>query len=106
MKDNILQKMISNVLRKTADDIDAGVYSCEEQDILHSLDALSNLNSQREFSKEEACKYLNMSRSTFDTNIRNGIIPKGQKRLGFKELSWTKADLEKAIVESQRTINN
>ena len=46
-----------------------------------------------------------MSRSTFDTYIRNGILPKGQKRLGFKELSWTKCDLEKAIIKENNTTN-
>ena len=46
-----------------------------------------------------------MSRSTFDTYIRNGILPKGQKRLGFKELSWTKCDLEKAIIKANNTTN-
>jgi hypothetical protein len=35
-----------------------------------------------------------MSRSTFDTYIRNGYIPKGKKQLGFKELSWNKYDLD------------
>lgn len=36
---------------------------------------------------------MNLSRSTFDTYIRNGWIPKGKKVRGFKELSWRLIDL-------------
>lgn len=44
-------------------------------------------------SKAQACEYLNISRSTFDKMIKEGKIPKGKKRQGFKELSWTKEQL-------------
>ena len=60
--------------------------------------SLANLaNKKRGLSKEQACQYLNLSRSTFDTYIRNGWLPKGQKRLGFKELSWTPCELDKSL---------
>lgn len=49
-------------------------------------------------SKYEACLYLNMSRSTFDSNVKQGVIPKGKKRLGFKEIYWLKSDLDKVLV--------
>ena len=45
-------------------------------------------------SKEQAYDYLHLSRSTFDTYVRNDYIPRGQKILGFKELGWVKADLD------------
>jgi len=77
MKNDIFKKMLSNVLRKTADDLDSGVYDCNDDEIADTLDILSSMNSTRELSKEEACRYLNMSRSTFDTYIRNGWIPQG-----------------------------
>lgn len=38
-----------------------------------------------------------MSRATFDNYVRNGIIPKGIKRPGFKELSWDKKTLDASI---------
>lgn len=45
-------------------------------------------------SKEKACNYLNMSRSKFDSKVLEGTIPKGRKRLGFKELVWYLDELD------------
>ena len=45
-------------------------------------------------SKEQACIYLNMSRSRFDDLVRQGKLPKGKKRAGFKELFWYKDELK------------
>lgn len=42
-------------------------------------------------SKAQACDYLKVSRSTFDQMIRNGLIPKGEKHRGLKELTWKKS---------------
>lgn len=90
----LLQKILSKLLRQTADDIDQGKYKCDKSEWEHAVDQLSQFNQYRELSKEEACKYLNLSRSSFDTYVRNGWIPKGIKKLGFKELSWHKSDLD------------
>lgn len=91
----LLQKILSKLLRQTADDIDQGKYEkCPEEEISKAIDLLGQANSSRQLSKEEACSYLNLSRSSFDTYVRNGWIPKGKKTLGFKELSWAKQDLD------------
>lgn len=44
-------------------------------------------------SKEQACIYLNMSRSKFDQYIREGKLPKGRKRMGFTEKIFYKDEL-------------
>ena len=44
-------------------------------------------------SKETACGLLGISRSTFDARVREGSLPKGQHRRGFKELVWNKNEL-------------
>lgn len=89
MKD-ILIKTLELLLEKIKSD------SCEltEVEMLQALELLEKANHDRGMSKEEACRYLNLSRSTFDTYIRNGWIPKGEKRIGFKELSWLQSDLD------------
>ena len=46
-------------------------------------------------SKIAACDYLGVSRATFDNYVKNGYIPKGEQKYGFKELSWRKYDLDK-----------
>lgn len=89
-----LQNVLSKLLRQTADDLDQGKYKCSSEEIESAIDSISSFNQERHLSKEQACNYLNMSRSTFDTYIRNGYIPKGTKQLGFKELSWNKYDLD------------
>ena len=51
------------------------------------------------FSKESACKYLNISRATFDNLVRDGKLPKGHKEVGFKELSWSKYELDEYVTK-------
>lgn len=45
-------------------------------------------------SKYSACKYLNISRQTFDSYIRDRKLPIGIKRAEFKEFIWYKRDLD------------
>ena len=57
---------------------------------------LQKINS-KELSKVESAEYIGVSRATFDNYINKGLIPKGRKRQGFKELSWNKSDLDKFL---------
>ena len=50
--------------------------------------------AHRPMSKEQACNYLNLSRSRFDDLVRERKIPKGRKRVGYKELSWYQDELD------------
>lgn len=95
----LLQKILSKLLRQTADDLDQGKYQCPEEECEKTFDTIAQFNQSRELSKEDACSYLNLSRSTFDTYIRCGWIPKGKKKRGFKELSWSKFDLDIACLK-------
>lgn len=45
-------------------------------------------------SKEQACNYLNLSRSRFDDLVRERKIPKGRKVVGYKEKRWYKDELD------------
>lgn len=92
-----MKNIVIKALEVLLDKIKADSSNMTEEEMLQALDLLEKANHDRGMSKEEACKYLNMSRSTFDTYIRNGYIPNGQKRLGFKELSWLQSDLDIAV---------
>jgi predicted DNA-binding transcriptional regulator AlpA len=48
-------------------------------------------------SKEQACTYLNMSRSKFDQYVSEGKLPKGKKRVGHNELDWFKDELDRCL---------
>lgn len=86
---------VRDLLLRIVADIDAGNSNLSEEDTLAIVDILHKYTYKDElFSKYQACRYLHISRSTFDLYVRKGQIPKGKKRAGFKELSWTKNELD------------
>lgn len=87
-------KVISQLLRQLADDVDAGKFECDKEQMTQVITQLAEFNTEF-LSKAQACDYLNISRSTFDKLVKEGKLPKGKKRLGFKELSWKKEELWK-----------
>ena len=87
--------IIKNQLLKIISDIDAG--NCdlsldEEIEVINFINKLSNKECR--MSKYEAYSYLNISRAKFDNLVKEGKLPKGKKQQGFKELSWTKRELD------------
>lgn len=91
-----MNKILAKVLRDIADEVDAGNYQCSDEEMSSIISDISRLNSERPLSKEQSCQYLNMSRSTFDDYVKKELLLKGKKVLGFKELSWTKEELDSA----------
>ena len=87
---NPLKKTIVRLLREVADRIDVGT---SEISATEAMDIISML-SHEPMSKEKACIFLNLSRSRFDDLVREGKLPKGRKRIGFRELHWWKDELE------------
>ena len=90
---NFLKRAITKLLRETADKIDSGNCELNEE---QAMDIMSVIGHEV-LSKDEACSYLNLSRSRFDDLVREGKIPKGKKRRGFKELIFYKDELEVAL---------
>lgn len=89
-------KVIRNMLAKIIDDIDAGnsnIDASQGEEIIEYLTFMTN--RQEKLSIYQACKYLGVSRATFDNWVREGKLPKGRKQAGFKELFYYKSDLEK-----------
>lgn len=94
--------VIRSLLLKIVDDIDAGNSNINEADSIEIVKALSEYTRKdKGISKYSACKYLNISRATFDNYVREGKIPKGKHEIGFKELRWYKKDLDKFIEKSR-----
>ena len=85
-----LNNLIANRLRELADKFEANTSEATEQ---QCLDILHIIGHER-MSKEQACTYMNLSRSRFDDLVREKKIPKGQKRTGFKELIWYRDELD------------
>lgn len=83
---NIIIKLLEDALRR----LKADTCTITEEEAL----AIINNMTHVAISKEKASLYLNMSRSKFDSLVSDGTIPKGRKRVGFKELVWYIDELE------------
>lgn len=88
-------KIIKDLLLKVINEIDSGNSELSEKEAIQVVVNLRELTDRtKKLSKYESCRYLNISRATFDNYIRAGKIPKGRHEAGFKELSWEKKDLD------------
>lgn len=96
-EENMIE-VIKRYLLKIVDDLDTGNSNINDEEALELVDTLKRFtDKESRISKYEACKYLNISRATFDNYVREGKLPKGKKVAGFKELSYSKKDLDEFI---------
>lgn len=93
-----IKKYFVKILRETADNIDVGNTEYNEEQALQVMEMIAH----QPMSKEAASIYLNMSTKNFDALVRKGAIPKGRKRIGFKELVWYKDELDKCKSRNKR----
>lgn len=84
---------VTRLLRRTADDLDAGNSELSESEALDIMDTLCHTA----LSKAQAYTYLNTKRSNFDKLVRDRVLPKGKKRKGFKELVWYRDELDSVL---------
>ena len=90
-----MQKLISNMLRKIADNLDAGTSKKKKKGCHKVLNTINLMeNGDEELSKLEAAEYIGVCRATFDNYVSNGLIPKGKNHDGTKALFWFKSDLD------------
>lgn len=88
-----IQKILSGLLRRCADSLDAGNTPLDEKDMEYLLDSVRYVTEEK-LSKYQAAQYLGMNTKQFDYLIGLGRLPKGRKQAGFKEIFWYKKDLE------------
>ena len=88
--------IIRELLQKIIYDIDTGNSNMSEQEqeeVIKSLRKYTRRDGN--WSKYQAYTFLNMSRSNFDRLVREGVIPRGRKIAGYKELFWKEKDIRK-----------
>ena len=91
---SIIRKLLVDII----ENIDAGNSNISEAEEFEVIDIIRRFTDKTErLSKYEACKYLNVSRATFDNYVRDCKLPKGKKVAGFNELSWSKKELDEYI---------
>jgi predicted DNA-binding transcriptional regulator AlpA len=87
-------QIIKEQLLRVVDDIDAGNTNMTEEEEIKIAKFLNRtLRKDRPINKYQAYTYLGISRAKFDNMVREGIIPRGKKVAGSKELRWCKKDL-------------
>lgn len=95
----IIKQLLLNIIQ----DIDSGNSNITEEEAVEIVDSLKRFTDRsKRLSKYEACKYLNISRATFDNYVREGRLPKGTKEAGFKELSWSRKELDDFINNNRK----
>lgn len=97
---NARLRILRKLLEESINNIDAGNSNHNEKELDAIIKDLTKLNRGiKRISKREACeKILKCSPSTFDNYIKIGLIPKGHKEAGFKELSWSERDFDEATM--------
>lgn len=90
-----INSFIAKMLRDIANKLDNDTCELTEDEAMDIVNVLAH----EALSKEEACIYMNLKTTRFDDLVRDGIIPKGVKRKGWKEIRWYKDDLIKVIKE-------
>lgn len=80
---------------KIVDDIDANNTDASEEELYEVVDLLKRYNFRDKYiSKYQAFTYLNISRAKFDNLVREGVLPRGKKVEGFKELQWSLKEIK------------
>lgn len=92
--------IVRELLLDCVKNIDAGNSNKTEAELDEIVKFLSTMNTGvKRISKAYACEYiLHCSHSTFDKYVALGLIPKGKKEVGFKELSWSENDFNEAVM--------
>lgn len=77
---------------KRIDNGDCNINNEEAEELITVMRKYTDKDER--MSKYQACKYLHISRATFDNYVSYGWIPRGIHQQGFKELYWLKKDLD------------
>lgn len=93
-----LNKLITKLLRETADKIDSGNCELTESEAMDIMSVLAH----RAMSMEQACRYLNLRNSRFRQLVSEGKLPKGRKVLGRSGLTWYQDELDEYIKRKTR----
>lgn len=72
----------------------------EDKCEMTSAEAMSLIGTltHEAMSKEQVLIMLGWSRSRFDDYCARGLMPKGRKRAGWKELVWFKDEINDALI--------
>lgn len=99
-----MRSLINSFLDMTLRDLLKTTANLTEEEMCTIIDNFLNISdtlnankeSQKGLCRTEAYQYLRLSRSAFDSKVKNGILPKGLKTPG-KGPIWFKKDLDEYL---------
>ena len=98
-------RVIKSLLERIINDIDCGNSNITEDEAMDIIKIIKSYTDKTQrLSKYQACQKLNVSGATFDNLVREGVIPRGEKVVGFKELFWKEKTLDE-VIKSRRNGN-
>lgn len=98
---NIITKLLIKELDSLKDRLKSDNCNLSEEEAMDILKIVAH----ESLSKDQACSFLNIKRSRFGELIREGKIPEGRKRRGFKELCFYKDELMAAMTKIKNEKN-
>lgn len=94
----VTRLLLINLYQGLADSLREGTLSLTEEQahtLLQGFSPLKHKSMQlRICNITQACRYIGVSQPTFRKLVRQGVLPKGEKIAGFRELIWYKDDIE------------
>lgn len=88
-----LESTVVNYLKDAVHKIEHGECKLTEEEAIDIMSSIAHIA----VSREKACQYLNVNKSRFNELIQEGVVPKGEKEKGWKELRWYKDELIKIV---------
>ena len=101
---NTKLKLLRDLLEEAINKIDSGNSNKSDKELNEIIAFMSTMNrGVKRISKRQACdNILHCSTSTFEKYVQIGLIPEGQKVLGFKEKSWAETDFDEVMMRGIR----
>lgn len=87
----LIREKLADSLIEIAGKLKANTSEIDEEQAIKLMKVVAH----QPLSKEQAALHLNMSTSKFDTLVREGWMPKGRKKLGWKEKVWYEDEIDK-----------
>ncbi len=86
--------ILRSLLQKAIDNIDAGNSNLTDEEMDGVVETIRKIAEKDvTMTKEQVCRYLNVSRATFDNYVKYGWMPKGKKELGGV-LRWRRKEID------------
>lgn len=94
----MVKKLLIQLLRKIADDLDAGNSNIDESEAMDAMNYINKLTHSKEltYTRIEAARYLGVSETKFNYLRNKKLIGDGSKKAGDVR-RWTKKELDDYI---------